>query len=238
MVERFFKGGEWAVAEREREGIALVSGPPCSGKTSLLFQYALNLVSSNSDSDSDAYVVFLCLRPRFLSHPPLLSLGIHPSSHIFRRIHIKYLDSCDADPLSKYFAAFHLLPSFPLAVLVDDFGLFFPLSPCQQIYSNARGRDLAMVRVLALSHSALLHANKTSPCHLLLSDTHHGDSPTLFIYTRWLSSIFTIQADGSGSFLLRNAVHVKGNGKGNTSARYSTALQYLVLEELAVDEQH
>ncbi|KAK9675326.1 hypothetical protein RND81_11G000700 [Saponaria officinalis] len=231
MVERFFKGGGGSSSEKEREGITLLTGPPSCGKTSLLFQYALNLLSSNSNSDA-SYVVFICVRSRLQSHPPFLSQGIHPCSHLFRRIHIKYVDESDAVSLKKYFAAFHLLSPFPLAVIVDDFSLFFPLT---HTYNNARGRDLAMLRVLALSHSALLHANKTSPCHLLFSDTHHhGDSPNLFISNTCLSSIFTVQAHASASFLLRNTLHIKGNDKPyNTTATYSIALQYLLLEQLS-----
>lgn len=40
----------------------------------------------------------------------------------------------------------------------------------------------------------LLYGSKTGPCKLLLSDTHLGDSPRLlFIYKRWVPTIFTIK---------------------------------------------
>lgn len=96
MVERFFNGGSGF----ESDGISLLSGPPSwysrtsnfvhliflpeysdvymllnfligSGKTSLLFQYALNIVTSHSHSHG--YVVFLCDRRRFHANPPFLS---------------------------------------------------------------------------------------------------------------------------------------------------------------------
>ncbi|KMT07349.1 hypothetical protein BVRB_6g149760 [Beta vulgaris subsp. vulgaris] len=235
MLERFFNGGSTFVSQPSQEvsdQITLLSGPPSCGKTSLLFQYALNL-AAQFESSSQEYIVFICNRRRFENKPPFLSQGIDASSYktIFRRIQIKYLDDYDDDGMKKYFAAFHLLQPFPIAVIIDDFGQFFLESKCQQRYNNPRGRDLAMVRVLALCHSAITHANKTGVCQLLLSDTHHGDSPRLlFVYKRWISSILTVQGEGDryGSFLLQHSADVTGNGK--RSARYSIAFQCLVLE--------
>ncbi|XP_021867253.1 uncharacterized protein [Spinacia oleracea] len=249
MVERFFNGSSTTsvttVSGHPQGGccfssdlITLLSGTPSCGKTSLLFQYAMNM-AAHCQSPSLGYVVFICNRGRLETKPPFLSQGIDASSHIFQRIQIKYVDDFDDEGIKKYFAAFHLLHSFPSAVIIDDFGDFFLESKCQQRYNNPRGRDLAMVRVLALCHSAVIHANKTTSCQLLLSDTHHGEFPRLFIYTRWISSIFTIQGegDGPGSFLLKHSVHVTGSGIGKRSARYSIALQYLVLDEIIEDDQ-
>nr|GLL42412.1 uncharacterized protein LOC109183739 isoform X5 [Ipomoea trifida] len=40
---------------------------------------------------------------------------------------------------------------------------------------------------------------ESRPCQLLLSDTHLGDSPRLlYIYKRWVSSIYAIRGDGFG----------------------------------------
>lgn len=196
-------------------------------------------MAASFQAPSQGYVVYICNRRRFETKPPFLSQGIDASSHIFQRIQIKYVDDYDDEGIKKYFAAFHLLHPFPRPVIIDDFGDFFLESKCQQRYNNSRGRDLALVRVLALCHSAIIHANKTAACQLLLSDTHHGESPRLFIYKRWLSSIFTIQGegDGSGSFLLKHSMHMAGNGIGKRSARYSIALQYLVLEGIIEDAQ-
>ena len=122
------------------------------------------------------------------------------------------------------------------------------------------------------------YGSKTMPCKLLLSDTHHGDSPRLlFIYKRWVPTIFTIKGwlyvmnifgheswfpdclffsdyallccllnlivtymivlgccslgGGSGSFILKsNSNSGSGNSVRIRTAKYSIALQYLILE--------
>lgn len=193
----------------------LLSGPPSCGKTSLLFQFAFNSAMEEAHN-SNGTVIFICSRRRLEAKPPYLSQGVDSSSETFHRIQMKYLD--DDEGIKKFFAAFHLYDKFPVSVVIDDFGDFFEeryflffmdrlcgfvfvcdlfLSDsrsCQQRYGNPRGRDLAMVRTLALCHNAMIHANETRPCKLLLSDTHHGDSPRLlFIFKRWVSTIFTIQ---------------------------------------------
>lgn len=150
---------------------------------------------------------------------------------------MKYIE--DDDGLKKYFAAFHLHENFPSTVIIDDFGDFFSGRNYQDRYGNARGRDLSMVRTLALCRDAITHANEKlqtdRSCKLLLADTHQGDSPRLlFIYKRWIQCIFTIQGSGSGSFFLRN-ISTSGIRGRIRSAKYSIALQYLVLEEM-VDE--
>lgn len=95
----------------------------------------------------------------------------------------RYLD--DDEGIKKFFAAFHLYDKFPVSVVIDDFGDFFDeryflffmdrlcgfffcvrfnyfrnfdSRSCQQRYGNPRGRDLAMVRTLALCHNAMIHA--------------------------------------------------------------------------------
>ncbi|XP_022762541.1 uncharacterized protein LOC111308479 isoform X2 [Durio zibethinus] len=228
-----------------------------NGKTSLLFQFAIN--SALECSSSNRKVVFICNRRRLETKPPYLSQGIDPSSDIFQGIKMKYVD--DEDGIKKYFAAFHLNDTFPAAVIVDDFGDFFDeryfnylifkqpifnlisiitnmkIRSCQERYGNTRGRDLAMVRTLALCHNATIHANKKGSCKLLLSDTHHGDSPRLlFIYKRWIPTIFTVKGDGSGSFLLKyNNYSGNGSSKSTKIAKYSIAFQYLLLEGITED---
>ncbi|XP_072963312.1 uncharacterized protein [Typha angustifolia] len=195
MVERFFStrqlGGLVSV-----QPLVLLSGPPCCGKTSLLFQFAINCAS-----ESNRDVVFICNKRKLENKPPFLSQGLDPSSDVLQRIQIKN---------------------------------------CQLRYGNARGRDLGMVHTLALCQDAIIHANgKMQPagsCTLLLADTHQGDTPRLlFIYKRWINCIFTIQGDGSGSYIIKNS-SISGSTKEKTkTARYSIALQNLVLEEI-VDE--
>ncbi|KAL5717359.1 hypothetical protein ACHQM5_010375 [Ranunculus cassubicifolius] len=143
----------------------------------------------------------------------------------------------DDDGIKKYFASFHLHETFPSAVIVDDFGDFFNDRNCQNRYGNQRGRDLAIVRTLALCRSAINHANErlgSSPCKLLLSDTQHGETPRLlFIYKRWIPSIFTIKGDGAGSYILKDNSSSSLADSGCTKvAKYSIALQHLVLEDI------
>ncbi|MBA0642290.1 hypothetical protein Goklo_026710, partial [Gossypium klotzschianum] len=147
-----------------------------------------------------------------------------------------YINDDDDEGIKKYFAAFHLKDTFPIAVVVDDFRDFFHERSCQERYGNPRGRDLAMVRTLALCHNAIIFAK------LLLSDTHNGDSPrSLFIYKRWIRTIFTVKGcgDDSGSFCLKyNKYSESGSSKGTKTAKYSIAFQNLLLEGITeVDDE-
>lgn len=214
----------------------LLTGPPSSGKTSLLFQFAFNSVV-NSDDKS---VVFICSRRKLGTKPPFLSQGIDPSSHVFDRIQMKYVE--DEEGINKFFAAFHMHDTFPVLVIIDDLGEFFDERNCQQRYRSPRGRELAIARTLALCCNAINHANDTGSCMLLFSDTHHGDTPRLLhIYKRWVNSIFTIKGDGLGSFVLKNNDNLTGSCGlemvRTKSAKYSIALQYLVLEEIYENEE-
>ncbi|PNT67505.1 uncharacterized protein LOC100842867 isoform X1 [Brachypodium distachyon] len=198
----FFPRASTAPPPFDDARILLLSGPPCCGKTSLLFQFAINRAA-----ESGRDVVFISSRGRLESNPPFLSQDVKPSMDVLHRIQIKYVE--DDEGIRKYFAAFHLLDNFPAAVIVDDFAGFFLERICQQRYGNTRARDLAMVRTLALCQNAIAHANTKlgtlGSCNLLLSDVHQGDNPrSLFIYKRWISSIYTIQGDGLGSYILKN----------------------------------
>ncbi|KAI3796869.1 hypothetical protein L1987_39555 [Smallanthus sonchifolius] len=226
MVERFFSINS---PNTHDDSMILLSGPPSSGKTSLLFQFAFNSVASNEDKS----VVFICSRRKLDSKPPFLSKGIDPSHTVFDRIQIKYVE--DEEGINKFFAAFHMHDTFPVLVIIDDFGDFFDERNCQQRYHSPRGRELAIVRTLALCRNAVNHANETGPCMLLFSDTHHGDTPKfLHIYKRWVNSIYAIKGDGIGSYILRS----NGSEMVRTkAAKYSIALQYLVLEEIYENEE-
>ncbi|KAM1498683.1 hypothetical protein TB2_021139 [Malus domestica] len=228
MVRRFFSVRQMDLQQNHQcHPILLLSGPPSCGKTSLLFQFAFNSAMEVAHQCTNGQVTFICNRRRLEVKPPYLSQGVDSSSEAFRRIRMKYVD--DEEGIKKYFAAFHLHETFPATVVIDDFGDFFDTRSCQERYGNPRGRDLAIVRTLALCHNAMIHANETRPCKLVLSDTHHGDSPRLlFIYKRWVSTIFTIRGDGSGSFIVKD----HSNSGGSKSAKYSVALQNLLLEEI------
>ncbi|KXG38390.1 uncharacterized protein LOC8070504 isoform X4 [Sorghum bicolor] len=191
-MERFFSNPSNAPRWDANTGITLLSGPPCCGKTSLLFQFAVNRAA-----ESGRGVVFICSKGRLESNPPFLSQGVDPSMSLLQRIQIK---------------------------------------SCQQRYGTTRARDLAMVRVLALCYNAIGHANAKlgtlGSCNLLLSDVHQDDTPrSLFIYQRWIDSIYTIRGDGKGSYILQNIGSPETGSKKARKAKYSIALQYLVLEE-------
>ncbi|OAY42530.1 uncharacterized protein LOC110622011 [Manihot esculenta] len=238
MLEEFFAGGQMDFTRHQSQPLMFLSGPPSCGKTSLLFQFAFNNAIAETNEGAKSTVVFICNRSRLENKPPFLCQGVDPSSGTFQRIQMKYVH--DDEGIKKYFAAFHLYDKFPVAVVIDDFGDFFSERTCQQRYQNPRGRDLAMVRTLALCHNAVTHANEKGHCKLLLSDTHHGDSPrSLFIYKRWVSSIFTIKGDGKGSFLLRRRSNLEsGSSERTRIAKYSIALQYLFLEGILEDDEN
>nr|DAD42060.1 TPA_asm: hypothetical protein HUJ06_000290 [Nelumbo nucifera] len=73
---------------------------------------------------------------------------------------MKYVE--DYEGINKYLAGFHLhqLGTYPAAVVIDDFGDFFDDKNCKERLSNPRGRDLAMVRTLALCRDAITHAKR------------------------------------------------------------------------------
>ncbi|RDX79813.1 hypothetical protein CR513_39722, partial [Mucuna pruriens] len=236
MVEMFFWRGSNSSHLQQFQNpsnLLLLSGPPSSGKTSLLFQFAFNVALHSNPN-----VIFICNRHSLDSKPPFLSQGIDPSSDVFHRIQMKYVN--DDEDIRNYFAAFHLYDTLPAAVVIDDFGDFFDNKICQQRYSNPRGRDLAMVKTLALCHNAITFANQKGSCKLLLSDTltHQGDSPRFhFIYKKWIQTTFIIKVSGvaegdvSGSFILKDRSHSPTDHTGTIkAANYSIALQYLVFD--------
>ncbi|XP_071701245.1 uncharacterized protein [Rutidosis leptorrhynchoides] len=217
----------------------LLSGPPSSGKTSLLFQFAFNSVVNSTDDD-DKSVVFICNPRKLDTNPPFLSKGIDSSSDVFNRIQMKYVE--DEEGINKFFAAFHMHDRFPVLVIIDAFGEYFDERNCQQRYHSPRGRELAIVRTLALCQNAVNHANETRPCMLLFSDTHQGDTlKFLHIYKRWVNSHYTIKGDGSGSFIIKDNSCLLGSCGmemvRTKAAKYSIALHYLVLEEIYENDE-
>ncbi|XP_020215127.1 uncharacterized protein LOC109799053 isoform X1 [Cajanus cajan] len=233
----FWRGSSHLQLFQNPSNLFLLSGPPSSGKTSLLFQFAFNVALHCNSSNPN--VIFICNRLRLDSKPPFLSQGIDPSSDVFHRIQMKYVN--DDEDIRKYFAAFHLYDTLPAAVVIDDFGDFFDNKICQQRYSNPRGRDMAMVKTLALCHNAITFANQKGCCKLLLSDTHthQGDSPRFhFIYKKWIHTTFTIkEGDVSGSFILKDKSHSPTHHTATIkAAKYSIALQYLVFDGIVEDQ--
>ncbi|RVW29194.1 hypothetical protein CK203_083931 [Vitis vinifera] len=188
MVERFFSGKITETAGQDAGNFTLLSGPPSCGKTSLLFQFAFNAAVEGHSGNRD--VVFICTRRRLESKPPCLSQGVDPSSDMFQHVQMKYVE--DDEAIKKYFAAFHLHHKFPVAVIIDDFepakrdttvlgkrfGNGSDTSPLSQCHSSCQGL-LMVLPVFIFNFSS-----KTAPCKVLLSDTHHGDSPSCYSSTR------------------------------------------------------
>ncbi|KAG0488229.1 hypothetical protein HPP92_007040 [Vanilla planifolia] len=228
MPERFFAGG-CARVYRAAEQLTLLYGPRACGKTSLLFQFAINCAA-----ESGRDVVYVCNKQRMEFKPPFVSQGVDPALPILGSIQMKYVE--DDHEIKKYFAAFHLHDIFPAAVVIDDFGDFFNKGKSQHIYPQRN--NTAMVRLLALCQDAISHANSmlqpSGSCKLLLSDTHKGQIPRfLFIYKRWIQSIFIIEGDGIGPFLLKNMASPGNLSTRMRTAKYSLSSQLLVLEEMA-----
>lgn len=231
-MEKFFFSDKSLQIPDEHHRITLLSGPPSSGKTSLLFQFAYN-----SATEDNGTVIILCSSRRLHTNPPALSQGVDPSSEIFSRIQMKYVD--DDEGINNYFAALHLHDVFPASIIIDDFADFFGERNCRERYNNPRGRELAMVHALALCRNAIDHANTKGRCQLLLSDTHKGDSSRLlYIYKRWVACIYTIYADDLGLFILEKSCSEVAIATRMKSAKYSIAHQRLVLKGINQGVEH
>ncbi|XP_065853351.1 uncharacterized protein [Euphorbia lathyris] len=190
--------------------ITLLSGPPSCGKTSLLFQFAFNsTISDLNHSSAGNDPTVVFICNRRRLESKPPFLSQGIDSSSDSFQRIQMKYVDDDDGIKKYFSAFHLFDKFPVAVVIDDFGDFF-------------------------------NDSEKSPCKLLISDTHYGDSPRLlFIYKRWVSSIFTIKGDGKGSFLLsRNNNSGSEYSEKTRTAKYSIALQYLVFEGIIEDDKN
>lgn len=205
----------------------LLSGPPRSGKTSLLLQFAYNCAWSESTT-----AVFICKRQNVERKPPILSEDVDASSEVFERVHMKYVDG--DDDIRKYFAAFHLHDTIPRVVIIDDFFELFDDWKCKKLYGQLRGREIGIIRTLALCRDAIDHATKTcgAECKLLISDTHANQGPRLlYIYQRWLSTILTIEALDS-RFMLKTYRNNGSSQDDKAYAQYTMAQQNLKLEML------
>ncbi|XP_027191261.1 uncharacterized protein [Cicer arietinum] len=211
MVEMFFWKGNNLLQQFENySNLLLLSGPPSSGKTSLLFQFAFNIAAHDSNS-TNPNVLFICNRHRLDFKPPFLSQGIDPSSNVFHRIRIKYVN--DEEDIRNYFAAFHLHDKLPDAVVIDDFG---------DLFDNSQKGSCKLL--LSDTHT---HQGDSPRFH--------------FIYKKWIPTTFTIkEGDISGSFILKGRSYSRTDNTATGSmkaAKYSIALQYLVFDGLVNNDQ-
>ncbi|KAL2614250.1 hypothetical protein R1flu_025942 [Riccia fluitans] len=211
------------ICSSPRPQCTMLSGPSCSGKTSLLLQLAYNIAS-----EAHHDVVFICRPRNFDSDYVYLAQDVDSSSEVFDRIHIKYVHN--EEDLRKYFSAFHMQTSLPTTVIIDDFLDFFQGWDGRHQGGQARSsRDLVVVKTLCLAYDAITYASEryktTAQCRLILSDSHHSDGPRLsYIFWRWIHQTFVIKAiHDFSAFTL--ALHdeserVKAVAKYDLSQRY------------------
>ncbi|XP_024529077.1 uncharacterized protein LOC9650529 isoform X3 [Selaginella moellendorffii] len=154
LLHKFFldRGRAIAPDENASDGVdsVLLTGPSCSGKTTLLFHFAINLVSEQGLSN----VVIICKRSSMENDPPSLPEDLD-TQHL-RRISFKYVS--DDEDLDKYFAAFHLANPLPQAVIIDSFSEFFEDWIYEDDGGDGQPLEVAMVDSLALCLNAMEHA--------------------------------------------------------------------------------
>mmetsp|Transcript_29822 Transcript_29822/g.65173 ORF Transcript_29822/g.65173 Transcript_29822/m.65173 type:complete len:238 (+) Transcript_29822:351-1064(+) len=169
----------------------MLSGPPRSGKTSLLFQLAYNIAVEGKR------VLFICQRAKIELNPPLLPEGVSPSSDACERIDMRYLRN--DEELRLFMASFHLLPELPQAVIVDDFSEFFT-----RYGGERRTLEKAMVKTLAFLYDATEHASERlvgEKCKLVIAEQTSGASPrSMYLYQRWLPLVLLLSAVPEGGF--------------------------------------
>mmetsp|Transcript_4987 Transcript_4987/g.16255 ORF Transcript_4987/g.16255 Transcript_4987/m.16255 type:complete len:244 (-) Transcript_4987:216-947(-) len=170
----------------------LVSGPPHSGKTSILFSAAFAAASRGERA------LVIASRRKLEETPPLIPKGCLPSNDAFKRVDIKYADSCE--DLQRYLAGFALLDSMPHIILVDDLGGLVDGTHPQ----GKRNQDGSMLlaKLLALLADAAGHATArlareegtSACCRLVVTDTsdREGAPRQVFLYRRWLPAIVSI----------------------------------------------
>ncbi|XP_024529075.1 uncharacterized protein LOC9650529 isoform X1 [Selaginella moellendorffii] len=194
LLHKFFldRGRAIAPDENASDGVdsVLLTGPSCSGKTTLLFHFAINLVSEQGLSN----VVIICKRSSMENDPPSLPEDLD-TQHL-RRISFKYVS--DDEDLDKYFAAFHLANPLPQAVIIDSFSEFFEDWIYEDDGGDGQPLEVAMVDSLALCLNAMEHASKESPseqaCKLVISDLSDEAASYMYIYKKYLSRVFVIKS--------------------------------------------
>ncbi|KAL0039513.1 hypothetical protein WJX77_000290 [Trebouxia sp. C0004] len=163
----------------------MLSGPPRSGKTSILLQYAYKAAMRGQQ------VVLLCHRDKMEQTHPTLPQGVHKASPFWQRVQLRYLPT--SQELQKYAACLHLAPTPPNVIIVDDLSEFMLSRP-----TDKRSREAELIKTLAMLHEATasLHRLNASgqPCLLLISDAGGGEGPkSLYILERWCPLILTTQ---------------------------------------------
>lgn len=176
----------------------LLTGPPHSGRTTLLFHYAY------SHAAAQEHVLFVTRREEVEFDAPLLPAGVPKDDPALQRIQMRYLDTL-AD-VKKLAASIHLLEQPPAAIIVDN------LSGFEHAGGNDRQHhEHELMAALSYLHDAVQWAGSASrQCTLLVSEVAAADGPRmLFLYQRWLPLVMQITelpAGGSSRLMLAASV--------------------------------
>uniref|UniRef100_A0A7S1SLT2 Uncharacterized protein n=2 Tax=Tetraselmis chuii TaxID=63592 RepID=A0A7S1SLT2_9CHLO len=168
----------------------LLCGPPSSGKTTLLFNYAAAVAGRGKTA------ICLLRRDKIEQCSPLPPAGKNLADDAaFELVKLKYVES--TEDLLRFAACMHLLPEPPGAILVDD------LSEIMGPSSYMPGE---VARVLAFLADAANHATNrglsSSSCTLVVTEQVGSDGPkNLFVYRRWLPVVLTLVPDGADNLL-------------------------------------
>ena len=204
-----------------------------SGKTTLLFNYAVNAASRG------LRCVLLTRREAVELNPPLLAPDSAPAGTL-SRIDMKYLHS--EEELVKWCASLHLMSALPHVILLDGLTALLD-APGQRDSHGAAGlppREVRLARCLALLTDAVQFAagraqTGTPPrgCQLIISDrsSDGGDSPPLwFVWRRWTPLVLTCRTVGASYHL--GVLPTDTGPRCRTALRYSRTATALVAEGL------
>ncbi|XP_078662600.1 uncharacterized protein LOC144906313 [Branchiostoma floridae x Branchiostoma belcheri] len=187
-------GGEEETSEGETRPVesteiprCVLVGPKGSGKTALLFQYGLSLVSQGR-------------RVTFISHETLHTMPLKvagtqkPDQMALKQLQILYLNTQES--LLQYLSSVHTQAPLPTAILVDNLDYYV---------STAQTAEAAPVvaRLCAyLVDAAFFISNKLSEdrsvtgrvlCPVVATVTPPGDRTALRWYERFLTSVWEVK---------------------------------------------
>ncbi|ETV88564.1 hypothetical protein H257_00126 [Aphanomyces astaci] len=190
-------------------GMMLWHGPSKCGKSSLAFQYAFDLVrtatpqgvadmSSSKASDPLPYVVLVChesmrsMPERFVPINPCEACQTPMKSgrdvlH-WERVRMKYLRN--ASQLCHFACSLHVLGGRPIALIVDDFDLFWQDEPAT---------DAALFRCLALLKETMefMHRVHGMGHVVVISSTAAYSKDERHRLRRWFSLLLELVPDAS-----------------------------------------
>ena len=193
-----------------------VCGPPRSGKTSLLFHYALRVAEAGET------VLFVAARDKITRQPPLLPAGVSIEDARLERIKMKYLAT--RRDLLTVLSGIHMLEEAPGAIVIDDLHAYLGEG------GGGEGGRKALVQLLGYLHEAsefLSSKAERGACKVVLSYLRGGEAmQTFFTIQRWIPLIYRVEPDG-GCYRLE--VHANDETKEHLIA--GAQVQYLIGDE-------